>query len=189
VPVAREDLKFFPDRRAWRAWLQKNHARHPGFWMVFYKNHAGKKGIDYAAAVEEALCFGWIDSLIHRVDEARYARKFTPRTNSAHWSAINLERVKRMKAAGLMKPAGLAKLAKGVKAYVPLMQRRLAVPSDLKKALERNARARANFERLAPGYRRYYIAWIATAKKDETRARRVREAISLLAANRKLGLK
>jgi uncharacterized protein YdeI (YjbR/CyaY-like superfamily) len=189
LPVAREDLKFFRDRRAWRTWLEKNHATHAGFWMVYYKNHTGKKGIDYDAAVEEALCFGWIDSLIHRVDDARYARKFTPRTNAAHWSAINLERVKRMKAAGLMKPAGLARLGKGVKAYVPLMQRELDIPKELQRALARNVRARTNFERLAPGYRRHYIGWIATAKKDETRARRVRQAISLLAANRKLGLK
>ena len=189
MPVAGKTLIFFRDRAAWRKWLEKNHASHPGFWMVYYKNHAGKSGVDYGASVEEALCFGWIDSLIHRVDDERYARKFTPRTNAAHWSAINLERVKRMKAAGRMKPVGLAKLAKGVKAYVPLMQRRIALPADLKKALEKNRRARENFERLAPGYRRHYVGWIATAKREETRARRVRKAILLLAANRKLGLK
>lgn len=189
MPVAGKTLIFFKDRAAWRKWLEKHHASHPGFWMVYYKNHTGRKGIDYAASVEEALCFGWIDSLIHRVDDARYARKFTPRTSSAHWSAINLERVKRLKAAGRMTPAGVAKLAKGVKAYVPLTQRRMAVPADLKRAFEKNAKARENFARLAPGYRRHYVGWIATAKKEETRARRVRQAISLLSRNRKLGLK
>ena len=94
-----------------------------------------------------------------------------------------------MQAAGLMKPAGLAKLAKGVKGYVPLAQRHMKVPPELRKGLEDNRRARENFARLAPSYRRHYIGWIVTAKKAQTKARRVRKAISLLAANRKLGLK
>ena len=94
-----------------------------------------------------------------------------------------------MQAAGLMKPAGLAKLAKGAKGYVPLAQRRMKVPPELRKGLEDDPRARENFARLAPSYRRHYIGWIATAKKAQTKARRVRKAISLLAANRKLGLK
>ena len=189
MPVARKALIFFKDRAAWRRWLEANHAKHAGFWMVFYKGHTGRKGIAYDAAVEEALCFGWIDSLIHRIDDKRYARKFTPRKTTTHWSAINLERVKRLKAAGRMTPAGLARLAKGVKGYVPLMQRKLPIPPDLRRELARHPRARKNFESLAPGYRRHYIGWIATAKREETRVRRVRKAISLLTANRKLGLK
>jgi len=173
-------------RAAWRAWLEKNHATEPGVWLVFYKPG---KGITYEEAVEEALCYGWIDSLIKRLDAARYLRKFTPRASTGHWSAINLERIRRLKREGRMTPAGLAKLEKGVQAYVPLTQRRMAIPPDLRRALSRNPRARDNFERLAPSYRRHYVAWIVTAKKAETRARRLQEALALLSDNRKLGMK
>ena len=187
--MAQGPLIHFKDRQAWRTWLARSHATEPGVWLVFYKGHTGNRSIDYDAAVEEALCYGWIDSIIRRLDDERYARKFTPRTSTGHWSAINLERVRRLKASGKMTRAGFAKLEKGVKPHVPLTQRRLAIPPFFRDALARNATARANFEALAPSYRRHYVAWVATAKKQETRARRMREAISLLARNRKLGLK
>ena len=176
----------FGGRAAWRAWLKKNHAAEPGIWMVFYKP---AKGITYEEAVEEALCYGWIDSLIQRLDAERYLRKFTPRASTRHWSAINLERIRRLTREGRMTPAGLAKLETGVRAYVPLAKRHMAIPPDLRRALSRNASARDNFERLAPSYRRHYVAWIATAKRAETRARRLQEAVALLAQNRKLGMK
>jgi len=173
----------FATRRAWRAWLERRHALESGIWMVFYKP---AKGVTYAEAVEEALCFGWIDSVIHRLDDKRYARKFTPRKSTGHWSAINLERIRRLKRAGLVTDAGLVKLGKNVRAYVPLMQRRMAVPVDLRRALARNPKARQHFADLAPSYRRHYVAWIATARKDETRARRVRQAIARLMKNKTL---
>ena len=178
--------QHFATRAAWRAWLKKHHAGAPGLWMVFYKP---AKGISYGEAVEEALCFGWIDSLIRRLDDRRYVRKFTPRKSSGHWSAINLERIRRLKREGRMRAAGLAKVEKGVRAYVPLMQRRIAVPPDFRRALSRSASARDNFERLAPSYRRHYVGWITTAKKAETRARRLQAALALLAKNKKLGMK
>jgi uncharacterized protein YdeI (YjbR/CyaY-like superfamily) len=178
--------QHFATRAAWRAWLKKHHAAEPGLSMVFYKP---AKGITYVEAVEEALCFGWIDSTIRRLDDRRYVRKFTPRASTGHWAASNLRRMRRLKREGRMTAAGLAKLEKGVRAYVPLMQRRIAIPPDLRRALARNAKARENFERLAPSYRRHYVAWIATAKKDETRARRLRQALALLAKNKKLGMK
>jgi len=176
----------FSGRAAWRSWLERNHATQSGVWLVFYKPG---KGLTYDEAVEEALCFGWIDSLIKRLDAERYLRKFTPRTSTGHWSAINLERIRRLKRAGRMTPAGLAKLEKDVQAYVPLAKRRIAIPPDLRRALSRDARARENFEELAASYRRHYVAWIATAKKAETRARRLQEALALLAKNKKLGMK
>jgi uncharacterized protein YdeI (YjbR/CyaY-like superfamily) len=176
-------------RAAWRAWLEKNHATEPGVWLVFQKLHTGKTSVSYEAAVEEALCFGWIDSIIKRLDANRYLRKFTPRSSTGHWSAANLERIGRLKRDGRMTEVGLAKLEKGVQAYVPLTRRRLAVPADLRQALARDAKARENFERLAPSYRRHYVAWIATAKKAETRTRRLREAVALLAKHQKLGMK
>jgi len=178
--------KHFATRAAWREWLARNHAAEPGLWLVYYKPASG---ISYDESVGEALCFGWIDTTIRRLDDKRYARKFCPRVSTGHWSAINLARVRRLKREGRMTAAGLAKMEKGVRAYVPLTQRRIAVPPDLRAALARNAKARENFERLAPSYRRHYVAWIATGKKAQTRARRVREALALLAKNKKLGMK
>src|SRR6201988_5270104 len=135
----------FSGRAAWRSWLERNHATQSGVWLVFYKPG---KGLTYDEAVEEALCFGWIASLIKRLDAERYLRKFTPRTSTGHWSAINLERIRRLKRAGRMTPAGLAKLEKDVQAYVPLAKRRIPIPPDLRRALSRDARARENFEEL-----------------------------------------
>jgi uncharacterized protein YdeI (YjbR/CyaY-like superfamily) len=178
--------QHFATRAAWRAWLRRHHASEAGLWLVYYKP---AKGISYAESVEEALCFGWIDTTIRRLDDKRYARKFCPRVSTGHWSAINLERFRRLKREGRMTAAGLAKMEKGVRAYVPLMQRRMAIPPDLRLALARDAKARQHFERLAPSYRRHYVAWIATAKKDETRRRRLKEAVARLAKNKKLRMK
>jgi len=177
---------YFATRAKWRAWLERNHASHAGLWVVYYKP---AKGMTYDETVEEALCFGWIDTTIRRLDDRRYARKLCPRVSTGHWSAINLERVRRLKREGLMTAAGLAKMEKGVKAYVPLMQRRIPIPPDFRLALAGNAKARENFVRLAPSYRRHYVAWIATAKKDETRTRRLEEALARLAKNKKLRMK
>ena len=93
-------------RRAWRDWLQKHHAAKPEVWLVFYKRHAGKPSLSYDDAVEEALCFGWIDGVRRRVDEDRYMHRFSPRQASSRWSALNRTRVARMEEAGLMTPAG-----------------------------------------------------------------------------------
>src|SRR5882672_741564 len=95
-------------RRHWRAWLAKHHTSSPGVWLVFYKAHTGVKSIRYEDTVREALCFGWIDSLIKRLDDNRYALKVTPRKPTSKWSALNRERWKELKAAGLLTPAGFA---------------------------------------------------------------------------------
>ena len=176
----------FATRAAWRAWLKCHHASEAGLWLVYYKP---ARGVSYAESVEEALCFGWIDTTIRRLDDKRYARKFCPRVRTGHWSAINIERVRRLKREGRMTAVGLAKMEKGVRPYVPLAKRRMAIPPDLRLALARDARAREYFERLAPSYRRHYVAWIATAKKDETRRRRLKEAVARLAKNKKPGMK
>jgi uncharacterized protein YdeI (YjbR/CyaY-like superfamily) len=178
--------QHFATRAAWRAWLQRHHASEAGLWLVYYKP---AKGITYAESVEEALCFGWIDTTIRGIDDKRYARKFVPRVSTGHWSAINIARVRRLKREGRMTAVGLAKMEKGVRPYVPLAKRRMAIPADLRLALARNAKARGNFERLAPSYRRHYVAWIATAKKEETRARRLRNVLASLAKNKKPGEK
>jgi uncharacterized protein YdeI (YjbR/CyaY-like superfamily) len=101
----------FPDRAGWRAWLAEHHDSAREVWLIFYKRHTGTPTVSYDAAVEEALCYGWIDSLVKRVDDRRYIQKFTPRRDTGKWSASNLERFGRMVEAGLMTGAGRAKMA------------------------------------------------------------------------------
>jgi uncharacterized protein YdeI (YjbR/CyaY-like superfamily) len=174
-------------RQQWRTWLAQHHTSSPGVWLVFYKAHTGVKSVPYEDVVREALCFGWIDSLIKRLDDDRYAFKVTPRQPTSKWSDINRKRWADLKAAGLLAPAGLAAPPTS-NAYAP----KPAIP-DLPlyfaKALKTNAKAWKFFQSLAPTYRRHFVAWIHTAKRPETREKRIRESIRLLAAGKKLGLK
>lgn len=154
---------------------------------MFYKAHTGMESIPYEDMVREALCFGWIDSLIKRLDDNRYALKVTPRKPSSKWSKINRKRWVELKAARLLTSAGLA-AAPTSNTYAP----RPVIPElpvYIAKALKANPRAWEFFRELAPTYRRDFVVWIHIAKRPETRARRIRESISLLAAGRKLGLK
>ena len=175
------------NRRQWRAWLRKHHTSSPGVWLVFHKAHTGVESIPYEDAVREALCFGWIDSLIKRLDDDRFALKVTPRKPTSKWSDSNRKRWAELKAAGLLTPAGLA-AAPTTNTYAPrpvIPQ----LPAYIAKALKTNARAWQFFRALAPTYRRDFVVWIHIAKRPETRARRIRESIALLAAGKKLGLK
>ena len=175
------------NRRQWRAWLAKHHTSSPGVWLVRHKAHTGVKSIPYEDTVREALCFGWIDSLVKRLDHDRYALKVTPRQPSSKWSEINRKRWAELKAAGLLTSAGLA-AAPTNNTYAP----RPAIPDlpvYIAKALRANSRAWKFFRDLAPTHRRHFVVWIHTAKRPETRERRMRESIRLLAAGKKLGLK
>jgi uncharacterized protein YdeI (YjbR/CyaY-like superfamily) len=175
------------NRRQWRAWLKKHHASSAGVWLVFHKAHTGVKSMPYEDTVREALCFGWIDSLIKRLDDDHYALKVTPRKPASKWSALNRGRWKELKAAGQLTPAGLAAAPTdntyGPKPVIPVL------PSYIAQALATNAKARAFFRGLPPRERRNFVVWIHMAKRPETRERRIRESIALLAAGKKLGLK
>jgi len=175
-------------RAAWRAWLRKHHREAAEIWLVFHKQHTGKPSVDYEAAVEEALCFGWIDSLVRRLDDDRFARKFTPRTAESRWSASNLRRYASVEARGLLTAAGRARPPTGRIAVAP-PRREWVLPAYLKRALKANPRAWRHFEQLAPSYRRKYVGWVDSAKRAETKARRLREAVQRLARGEKLGLK
>jgi uncharacterized protein YdeI (YjbR/CyaY-like superfamily) len=174
-------------RRAWRAWLARHHARSSGIWLVFHKDHTGVRSIPYDASVREALCFGWIDSLIKRLDDERYARKFTPRTRTSKWSESNRRRWAELNEAGLLAASGLA--------AAPTANRYASAPAipDLPKHIETafrsNARAWRFFGQLPPTARRQFVGWIHIARREETRDRRIRESIALLAAGKRLGLK
>jgi len=177
----------FESRKDWRAWLAKRHASSPGLWFVFYKGHTGQKSIPQEDMVREALCFGWIDSLVKRLDDDRYAIKVTPRQSTSKWSNLNRKRWAELKATGLLTAAGLAaaptKNAYAARPAIP------DLPNYIAKAFQEDAKAWKFFQELAPSYRRHFVGWIHTAKLPETREKRIRESIRLLASGKKLGLK
>jgi len=186
--VGSKSLKA-PDARTpeqWRAWLVDHHDSESEVWLVFHKRHTGRAAIPYEDAVDEALCFGWIDSLVKRLDDARYARKFTPRKPDSKWSTANRKRYAQLKASGRLMPAGLNRPPTDRSGDAP---RPSQVPLYIQEALRGSPTAWSTFESLAPSQRQMYIGWIDSAKQPETKMKRLREAIRLLAAGKKLGLK
>jgi uncharacterized protein YdeI (YjbR/CyaY-like superfamily) len=185
---------YVTNRDDWRAWLEKNHETEKEVWLIYYKKHTNRPRIPYDDAVEEALCFGWIDSIVQKVDDERYAQKFTPRKNSSNWSESNKRRIRKLLKEGKMTQAGRVKIGVGVleakeRSKSERKTKELVIPSYLSEALRGNKKAWENFNNLAPSYRRRYVGWIANAKKEETRKSRIREAVELLARNEKLGMK
>jgi uncharacterized protein YdeI (YjbR/CyaY-like superfamily) len=172
----------------WRQWLADHHDSEPEIWLVFFKPHSGRTGVTYADALDEALCFGWIDSLVRRLDDARYARKFTPRKPDSKWSSTNRKRYAELQASGRLAPAGLNRPPTDRSGDAPRLSPS-KLPAYIAEALKRQPQAQKCFDTLAPSYRRLYIAWIDSAKREETKMRRLEEAVGLLAAGKKLGLK
>jgi uncharacterized protein YdeI (YjbR/CyaY-like superfamily) len=172
----------------WRKWLARHHDSESEVWLVFHKRHTGRASISYEDAVDEALCFGWVDSLVKRLDTARYARKFTPRRPDSRWSDLNRRRYARLKADGRLMPAGLDRPPTNRKYDAPA-RLPTTVPRYIQEALKKHPAAWSNFERLAPSHRRRYVGWIDLARQQETKTRRLREALRLLASGQKLGLK
>ena len=174
----------------WRKWLAAHHDSESEVWLVFHKRHTGVTSIAYLDALDEALCFGWVDSLVKRLDESRYARKFTPRKADSRWSAINRKRYAALKAGGRLKPAGINRAPTDRSSgRPPRFQMPATVPRHIQAALKKHPAARGYFEGLAPSYRRKYVGWIESAKREETKARRLKEALRLLTAGKPLGLK
>lgn len=175
-------------RHEWRQWLLEHHGAESEIWLIFPKLHRAETSISYEDAVEEALCFGWIDSLVMRLDADRYARKFTPRKPDSRWSTLNRQRYTDLKRRGLLAAAGLERAPTNHSGDAPRPSASV-IPLYIEKQLKTDARAWEQFERLAPSYRRLYVSWIDSAKREETKKRRLREAMGLLAAGKKLGLK
>lgn len=184
---------YVTNREQWRNWLAEHHAGEAGVWLIFYKKKTNKPTISYEDAVEEALCFGWIDSIIKKIDETRYVRKFTPRKGKSKWSKLNKKRAEKMIKAGGMTDAGLVKIQTARK--TGLWEKdgginiSLDISLELAEALAKNKKAKENFDKLAPSYRTQYIGWIAVAKREETKKRRIKESITLLEKGKKLGMK
>ena len=179
-------------RQEWRAWLKKNHTSVAEIWLVYYKKHTGKASIAYADSVEEALCFGWIDGLKRRLDEERYVHRFTPRKPRSKWSPLNIKRARSMIKEGKMTRAGLSSFKLRLNYDDAFLEAKSTTPTTLpswiEEALTTDEKAWFNFNQLAPGYRKQYIGWLSSAKRPETRDRRVQEAIRLLRENRKPGM-
>ncbi len=174
-------------REQWRNWLSAHHASESEVWLVFNKVRTGLASVSYDDAVEEALCFGWIDSIIKRIDGDRYARKFTPRKPDSSWSSANRRRYADLQSRGLLAAPGLMRPPTARSGDAPRPPQ--ALPPYIEQALRADPSAWKHFEQLAPSHRRMYVAWIDSAKKPETRTKRLDEAVGLLRAGRKLGLR
>jgi uncharacterized protein YdeI (YjbR/CyaY-like superfamily) len=170
-------------RKAWRAWLQKNHASSSGIWLVYAKKHTGIPSLTYAEAVEEALCFGWIDSLVHPVDEAFYQQIFTPRKEKSAWSALNRKRVEQLIASRQMTAAGMKmiELAKSNGQWdAHAKTEAMDMPAELTQALKANAAAKNNWPTYTTSQQKAFLRMVDGAKTAETRAKRVARVIDIL---------
>jgi uncharacterized protein YdeI (YjbR/CyaY-like superfamily) len=177
---------YAKDRRAWREWLEKNHAIAPGVWLIYYKKDSGKPRVSYDDAVEEALCFGWIDSKPNSIDDERFMQLFTPRKPKSPWAASNKKRADKLIKQGLMTPAGLEKIEAAKKCgswnRYDIVDK-LELPEDLKKALRENEAASKYFNALSNSRKKAMLYRISDAKRPETRAKRIEEAVRLAAEN------
>jgi len=175
-------------RQDWRKWLGLHHAESKAIWVVFLKKHTGRAALTYQDALEEALCFGWIDGVRKRIDDLRFAQRFTPRTKSSRWSETNRALAADLEARGLMTPAGLAARGSTPPDPPPAGEQTSGVPEWLAGALRASPLAWKNFNALPPSHQRRYVGWISSAKRDETRDKRVAKAIALLEENKRIGL-
>lgn len=180
---------FIPrNQKDWRKWLEKHHNREQEIWLVYIKPASGKSNIDYESSVEEALCFGWIDSIIQKIDENQYARKFNPRRMDSQWSETNKRRVVKVIGEGRMTEAGLSRLTFDV-GKVDISQPKLKrpvveMPAKMEQVLRSQPGVWEAFQRVTPSLKRNYILWLSDAKKPETFKRRLNLLIEEVMAGR-----
>ncbi|HLP83883.1 MAG TPA: YdeI/OmpD-associated family protein [Phycisphaerales bacterium] len=177
---------YFKDRPALRAWLTQHHATHAAIWLVYDKGARTARTLSYDDIVEEALCFGWIDSVAGRVSETQSKLYFSPRKPRSVWSALNKRRITSLQQQGLITAAGQAKIDAAIAdgSWTTLdAAEALELPADLKRAFAQDAKARSNFNAFPPGARKQALTWIITAKRPETRALRITQTVQLAAQN------
>ena len=177
-------LFYAPDRETWRNWLIENHQTAKGVWLVYYNKQSGYPRVAYDAAVEEALCFGWIDSVIKTLDADRAVQLFSPRKPKSNWSRLNKQRVDALLEADSMTEAGLkmVNLAKQTGTWDALNEvENLSVPPDLQAELGKNAEAQRNWNGFSRSARRGILEWILNAKRPETRQARVEKTANMAA--------
>jgi uncharacterized protein YdeI (YjbR/CyaY-like superfamily) len=190
-PAKPQAPKYFATPAAFRRWLEANHATSAELLVGFYKVGSGKPSMTWPQSVDEALCFGWIDGVRRTIDEERYTIRFSPRKARSTWSAINIKRVGELRKLGRMHPAGLAAFARreGARSQIYSYEQRseAALDDDFERELRANARAWAFFEAQPPWYRRTATYWVMTAKREETRRRRLAVLIDDSAHGRRIG--
>jgi uncharacterized protein YdeI (YjbR/CyaY-like superfamily) len=176
---------FAADLVTWRAWLERHHADAREIWLVLLKAHVDEPSLSYAEAVEEALCFGWIDGQLRRIDDRSHAIRFTPRKPGSVWAKSNVARVEKLIAEGRMRPEGMALVEEAKRRGTwdeAVSERTATTPDDLQAALDADPAAAERWRTWAPSHRRQYVYWVLEAKRPETRARRVGEVVRRAAA-------
>jgi uncharacterized protein YdeI (YjbR/CyaY-like superfamily) len=183
------EARYFTSPEEFRAWLEEHHERATEVWLGYWKKHTGRPSLTWSQAVDEALCFGWIDGIVRRVDDERHVQRFTPRKPASNWSAVNVAKVQELRAGGRMRPAGEAAFAlrredrSGVYSYE---QRHLAAfEPEQEERFRANAAAWEHWSAAPPGYRRTATWWVVSAKRPETRAKRLDKLIEASAAGRR----
>jgi len=177
---------YFANRDDWRNWLERNHNTKKEAWLIHYKKHTGKPGIQYDDAVEEALCFGWIDGKLRSIDSDKYALRYSPRRKNSVWSEANKKRAERMIIQGRMAQAGLTKIRQAQESgewHRATSRDMLEIPPDLEKRLVADKDAGLSFKLLTPSRQKQLIWWFTSAKREETRQRRIDEIIRLVKEN------
>jgi len=189
--MEQEGTLFFTNRAEWRLWLERNHDTETEGWLLLYKKHTGKAELQLSEAVEEAICYGWIDGKLRRIDDERYILRFSPRRPKSVWSKINKERAERMTEEGKMTTAGLEKISEAKQsgkwdiAYTSREKPNL--PEDLKKALIGNPKAWKNFNEFSNSHQFMYVYWVSDAKRETTRKKRVQQVLERSARNERPG--
>ena len=181
---------YTKNRRGWRAWLAKHHRTAPEIWLIYYKKDSGKPRIPYNDAVEEALCYGWIDSILKPVDADRYAQRFSPRRPRSRLSEMNRERVRRLIAAGRMTAAGLERI-KHVFDHRRDTKKKLKweTPADILKRLQQDPVIWKNYRSFPESYKRIRIGWITAARhRQEVFEQRLRYFLKMTAQNKRFGM-
>ncbi len=181
--------EYFKTNEEWHEWLEINHSVEQEIWLVFFKKHTNVISLDYNESVKEALCFGWIDSLIKRLDSERYCRKFTPRKNWAKWSAVNIKRMSELIDSKRMTPFGSDRFDRKLLSSNQVKSKEFTIPSYIKKAFKNEPQAAVNFTNLPSSHQKKYVGWIDSAKREQTKIKRLDEAIQFLKSNKRLGMK
>jgi uncharacterized protein YdeI (YjbR/CyaY-like superfamily) len=182
---------YFQTRGEWRKWLEENHSIVKGVWLVYYKKISGKPRIPYNDAVEEALCFGWIDGKIKRVNDDYYIQWFTPRRPGSRWSKLNMSRVRKLISEGKMRVEGMAVYEETVKKpelIYEMKREHMSLPDDLLDALKKNSEAYSNFYNFPSSSQRLYLLWLNNAKREKTRAGRIVKIVDRSEKNIKAGM-
>ena len=181
-----KELLYFKNAQEWRAWLHDNHASSKGVYLVFYRVDSAYESMRWEEAVQVAICYGWIDSTVKRLDDERRRQMFTPRKDKSVWSKLNKTYIEKLQAEGLMHESGWRKIeiAKQNGSWESLDHvEDLVVPKDLETAFQKNKTAWDNFNSFSKTYRKSYLYWLNQAKREETRNNRIAEIVSLCAQN------